>query len=275
MWSEARPNCLSCMKRGRAPALAVIAVRDSTSCLSLDNPRLHLDLLPSFPLHTHTNKQLTLSPWLSAQSSSPGKHPFARNIPTPTIQHTVHCQCAIRDRLAQSPQNYCHTRPLTPLLLPSGTGYIGSFTALALLEADYKVVIVDNLYNSSEEVLNRIELICGKRPEYYSLDITDEKALDKVFEEHPDIDNVIHFAALKVSSAIARGRRQSGIWDKQRLGVWLANHLTNFPKGRRRVWRDPPRVLPRQRLRLPLPLAQHGQAQRHQHRLLFLRNCLR
>ncbi|GAB7331061.1 hypothetical protein MBLNU13_g02552t1 [Cladosporium sp. NU13] len=83
------------------------------------------------------------------------------------------------------------------VLVTGGTGYIGSFTALALLEADYKVVIVDNLYNSSEEVLNRIELICGKRPEYYSLDITDEKKLDEVFEQHPDIDNVIHFAALK------------------------------------------------------------------------------
>lgn len=80
----------------------------------------------------------------------------------------------------------------------SGTGYIGSFTALALLDADYKVVIVDNLYNSSEEVINRIELISGKRPLFYKADITDEAALDKVFSEHPDIDNVIHFAALKV-----------------------------------------------------------------------------
>lgn len=100
----------------------------------------------------------------------------------------------------------------------SGTGYIGSFTALALLEADYKVVIVDNLYNSSDEVLNRIELICGKRPEYYSLDITDEKALDEVFEKHPDIDNVIHFAALKVSLATARGRRQPEIRDNEQMG---------------------------------------------------------
>lgn len=79
----------------------------------------------------------------------------------------------------------------------SGTGYIGSFTALALLEAGYKVVICDNLYNSSEEVLNRIELICGKRPDYVNLDINDEKALDAVFSKHPDIDSVIHFAALK------------------------------------------------------------------------------
>jgi UDP-glucose 4-epimerase len=83
------------------------------------------------------------------------------------------------------------------VLVTGGTGYIGSFTALALLEADYKVVIVDNLYNSSEEVINRIELICGKRPAFYKLDITDEAALDKVFDDHPDIDNVIHFAALK------------------------------------------------------------------------------
>jgi hypothetical protein len=84
------------------------------------------------------------------------------------------------------------------LTTSSGTGYIGSFTALALLEAGYKVVIVDNLYNSSKEVINRIELICGKKPEFYQLDIQDEAALDKVFKEHPDIDNVIHFAALKV-----------------------------------------------------------------------------
>lgn len=83
------------------------------------------------------------------------------------------------------------------VLVTGGTGYIGSFTALALLEADYKVVIVDNLYNSSREVCNRIELICGKRPSFYQVDITDEAALDKVFDENPDIDNVIHFAALK------------------------------------------------------------------------------
>lgn len=85
----------------------------------------------------------------------------------------------------------------------SGTGYIGSFTALALLEADYKVVIADNLYNSSDEVLNRIELICGKRPEFEKLDVTDEKAFDAIFEKHPDIDSVIHFAALKVRAPSA------------------------------------------------------------------------
>lgn len=58
--------------------------------------------------------------------------------------------------------------------------------------------MTDNLYNSSTEVLNRIELICGKKPEFFQLDITDEAAIDKVFEAHPDIESVIHFAALKV-----------------------------------------------------------------------------
>ncbi|KAL8712943.1 MAG: hypothetical protein Q9220_002801 [cf. Caloplaca sp. 1 TL-2023] len=83
------------------------------------------------------------------------------------------------------------------VLITGGTGYIGSFTALALLEADYKVVVVDNLYNSSEEALNRVELICGKRPHFYNIDVRQEDAFDKVFDEHPDIDSVIHFAALK------------------------------------------------------------------------------
>ncbi|ORY58031.1 uncharacterized protein BCR38DRAFT_353251 [Pseudomassariella vexata] len=83
------------------------------------------------------------------------------------------------------------------VLITGGTGYIGSFTSLALLEHGYEVVIVDNLYNSSEVALDRIELICGKRPIFYKVDVTKEDELDKVFATHPAIDSVIHFAALK------------------------------------------------------------------------------
>ncbi|TLD37935.1 UDP-glucose 4-epimerase GalE [Venturia nashicola] len=83
------------------------------------------------------------------------------------------------------------------VLVTGGTGYIGSFTTVALIEAGYKVVIVDNQYNSSEEVINRIQLLTGTRPAYYNVDITDEAALDKVFAANPDVDSVIHFAALK------------------------------------------------------------------------------
>ncbi|KAI1395422.1 UDP-glucose 4-epimerase [Hypoxylon fuscum] len=83
------------------------------------------------------------------------------------------------------------------VLITGGTGYIGSFTSLALLEHGYEVVIVDNLYNSSEVALDRIELISGKRPSFYKVDITKEEELDGVFAKHPQIDSVIHFAALK------------------------------------------------------------------------------
>ena len=79
-----------------------------------------------------------------------------------------------------------------------GTGYIGSFTTLALLEHGYEVVIVDSLYNSSKVSLDRIELLCGKRPTFYQVDVTDEIGLEKVFAAHPNLDSVIHFAALKV-----------------------------------------------------------------------------
>ncbi|KAI9683589.1 MAG: UDP-glucose-4-epimerase [Trizodia sp. TS-e1964] len=84
-----------------------------------------------------------------------------------------------------------------PILITGGTGYIGSFTALALLEAGFQVIIVDNLENSAEEVLNRIHLISGKRPIFYKVDVTDQKGLEHVFTAHPGIDSVIHFAALK------------------------------------------------------------------------------
>lgn len=87
---------------------------------------------------------------------------------------------------------------VSSVLVTGGAGYIGSFTALALLEAGYEVVIADNLYNSSQEAINRIALICGKKPAFYKVDVTEPGSLDQIFEAHPDIDSVIHFAALKV-----------------------------------------------------------------------------
>lgn len=62
------------------------------------------------------------------------------------------------------------------------------------------MIIVDSLYNSSVVALDRIEILCNKRPLFYECDITDEAALEKVFAKHPEIDSVIHFAALKVCS---------------------------------------------------------------------------
>ncbi len=83
------------------------------------------------------------------------------------------------------------------ILVTGGTGYIGSHTTVQLLNAGEKVIIVDNLYNSKLCVLDRIETITGKRPEFIKCDLLDEEALDAVFASHPDIDSVIHFAGLK------------------------------------------------------------------------------
>ncbi|TQS34687.1 hypothetical protein Golomagni_04919 [Golovinomyces magnicellulatus] len=88
-------------------------------------------------------------------------------------------------------------QPHGTVLITGGTGYIGSFTSLTLLENGYKIVIVDNLYNSSQVCLDRIELLCGKKPIFYQVDVNNEEALSRVFDAHPDIDSVIHFAALK------------------------------------------------------------------------------
>ena len=83
------------------------------------------------------------------------------------------------------------------ILVTGGTGYIGSHTTVELLQRGEKVVIVDNLYNSKLCVLDRIEKITGVRPDFVKCDLLDKIALDKVFEENPDIDSVIHFAGLK------------------------------------------------------------------------------
>lgn len=82
------------------------------------------------------------------------------------------------------------------ILVTGGAGYIGSHTCVNLLENNYEVVIVDNLYNSNEKVVDRITQITGTKPAFYNVDLLDKEALDSVFEKEK-IDAVIHFAGLK------------------------------------------------------------------------------
>lgn len=90
------------------------------------------------------------------------------------------------------------------ILVTGGTGYIGSNTCVLLLKAGYEVVIVDNLYNSQIEVVDKIKKITGKDVDFYKADILDREALDKIFSEHK-IDAVIHFAGLKaVGESVAK-----------------------------------------------------------------------
>ncbi len=82
------------------------------------------------------------------------------------------------------------------ILVTGGAGYIGSHTVVELLDAGYEVVVIDNLSNSSQESLSRVEQITGKKVKFIKGDILDEVLLDKIFAENK-IDSVIHFAGLK------------------------------------------------------------------------------
>lgn len=87
-------------------------------------------------------------------------------------------------------------RELKTVLLTGATGYIGSHTWCALLEAGYDVIGVDNLCNSDAAVIGRIEQISGRKIRFEQGDVRDEAWLDGLFEEQP-VGAVIHFAALK------------------------------------------------------------------------------
>ncbi|MEL5358606.1 UDP-glucose 4-epimerase GalE [Serratia ureilytica] len=82
------------------------------------------------------------------------------------------------------------------ILVTGGAGYIGSHTVLALLERGEDVVVLDNLSNSSDVSLHRIEQMTGKRPVFYQGDVQDSTCLARIFSEHR-VSYVIHFAGLK------------------------------------------------------------------------------
>ena len=90
------------------------------------------------------------------------------------------------------------------ILVTGGAGYIGSHTCVQLLEQGYEVAVMDNLSNSSEEALRRVEKITGRNLTFYETDLLDEKGVDSIFEKEK-IDGVIHFAGLKaVGESVAK-----------------------------------------------------------------------
>ena len=80
--------------------------------------------------------------------------------------------------------------------MTGGSGYIGSHTCIELIEAGHKVVVVDNLCNSSFESLERVKSITGEDIPYYKIDIRNKVELTRVFDQH-SVDGVMHFAGLK------------------------------------------------------------------------------
>lgn len=86
---------------------------------------------------------------------------------------------------------------MTKIIVTGGTGYIGSHTVVELQQAGYEVVIIDNLSNSSVDVLQGIFAITGVMPSFEKIDCTDYQAMESVFKKHADAQAIIHFAASK------------------------------------------------------------------------------
>ena len=83
------------------------------------------------------------------------------------------------------------------ILITGGAGYIASHTNIELLKGEYELVLIDNFVNSCDESIRRVEELSGRKVTFYNVDLMDVSALDTVFTKEPDIDSVIHFAALK------------------------------------------------------------------------------
>ena len=82
------------------------------------------------------------------------------------------------------------------ILVTGGLGFIGSETVIALIEAGYEPIVVDDLYNAKKTVLDRIETLTHVRPKFYEVDVTKKEETEKIFKENK-IDAVIHFAGYK------------------------------------------------------------------------------
>ncbi len=86
---------------------------------------------------------------------------------------------------------------MSTVLVTGGAGFIGSHTCVELLDAGFNIIVLDNFSNSKPESLRRIEKISGKSFKFYEADLLDLDAVNRVFDESPEIDAVIHFAGLK------------------------------------------------------------------------------
>ncbi|EGJ71554.1 UDP-glucose 4-epimerase [Bacteroides coprosuis DSM 18011] len=112
------------------------------------------------------------------------------------------------------------------ILVTGGTGYIGSHTVVELQNRGYEVIIIDNLSNSSADVVDNIEKVSGIRPEFVELDCLDYAGLDKLFTKYKGIQAIIHFAA---SKAVGESVEKPLLYYRNNLGS-LINLLDLMPK---------------------------------------------
>ncbi|MBO5028042.1 MAG: UDP-glucose 4-epimerase GalE [Muribaculaceae bacterium] len=111
------------------------------------------------------------------------------------------------------------------ILVTGGTGYIGSHTAVELIEAGYEVVIIDNLSNSNIEVLDGIEAITGVRPVFFKGDCNNIEDLRRLFTQNPCIQGIINFAA---SKAVGESVQKPLLYYRNNLAT-LINLLDLMP----------------------------------------------
>ena len=104
---------------------------------------------------------------------------------------------------------------MSRILVTGGTGYIGSHTAVELMQQGYDVTIVDNLSNSSIDVLDGIAQIVGRKPDFANVDCGNFMDLDQVFKQYSDIEGVIHFAA---SKAVGESVEKPLLYYRNNLG---------------------------------------------------------
>ncbi|WP_373058277.1 UDP-glucose 4-epimerase GalE [Zunongwangia sp. H14] len=116
------------------------------------------------------------------------------------------------------------------ILVTGGLGFIGSHTVVALQEKGFKVVIIDNLSNSSIDVLAGITKITGKEPEFERMDLRNKQEVKNFFQKYPDIEGVIHFAA---SKAVGESVENPLLYYENNLStlVYILQELVERPKA--------------------------------------------
>ncbi|MCL6267238.1 UDP-glucose 4-epimerase GalE [Flagellimonas myxillae] len=116
------------------------------------------------------------------------------------------------------------------ILVTGGLGFIGSHTVVELQNEGFEVVIIDDLSNSSENVLDGIEAITGKRPIFEKMDLREKSKVQDFFKKHHDLEGVIHFAA---SKAVGESVEKPLLYYENNLGVlvYLLQELSKMDKA--------------------------------------------
>lgn len=114
------------------------------------------------------------------------------------------------------------------IVVTGGLGFIGSHTVVELQNEGYEVIVIDNLSNSSIEVLDGIERITGKKPIFESIDLRDKSAVQNFFKIHTDISGVIHFAA---SKAVGESVENPLLYYENNISalIYVLQELTKLP----------------------------------------------